>query len=249
MEVTGTQFILNKAIVIDIPNIQREEWLFANETAMSSYKIYYNQDNLAKDAILLEANLAEVLNCRKEFSNSDHIMILKYQVRCLMNMVPFSLTQALASEINQSNFLQPMELFEGQSMLAYRIDDENYLGHALPKVPTTERKTNSLFEDFIKDLNAVNRAELFAEDYYMPSQLEVSRDFTCSNPLLRCFLVANPLQASLERILKYMFARPFSKNQSMIFMELMPKMLQLKEQSNEFAKYFIDSPSAELNMD
>ena len=32
-------------------------------------------------------------------------------------------------------------------------------------------------------------------------------------------------------------------------MEIMPKMLSLSDASNEFAKYFIDSPNAELNIE
>jgi hypothetical protein len=35
----------------------------------------------------------------------------------------------------------------------------------------------------------------------------------------------------------------------MIFMEIMPLMLNLEEPSNEFAKFFIDSAQSDLNLD
>lgn len=71
---------------------------------------------------------------------------------------------------------------------------------------------NSLFEWFIKELNQKERDDLFAEDYYMPSEVELSRDISCSNPLMRCFESEVVKFGSLERILAYMFSRPFSKN-------------------------------------
>jgi len=37
-------------------------------------------------------------------------MLLKYQIRYLMNMVPFMLDHLLTHELNESNFLQPIEL-------------------------------------------------------------------------------------------------------------------------------------------
>lgn len=91
MEIVGTQLILHKKTIIDMPNIEREEWIFATEVAMSAYKIYYNQDHLDEDCLLLVSNLAEVLNASPEFTESDHSMLLKYQIRYLMNMVPFML--------------------------------------------------------------------------------------------------------------------------------------------------------------
>jgi hypothetical protein len=77
--------------------------------------------------------------------------------------------------------------------------------------------------------------------------VEVCRDPVSMNPLLRCFHAEPIFYGSVERILAYMFGRPYSKNQSMIFMEVMPHMLSQSQPSNEFAKFFIDSPNAELN--
>jgi len=68
MEIQGTQIIFKKKIIINIPNFERDEWIFSNEVAMAGYKIYYNQEDLEEDCLLLQANLAEVLNCREEFS-------------------------------------------------------------------------------------------------------------------------------------------------------------------------------------
>jgi hypothetical protein len=127
------------------------------------------------------------------------------------------------------------------------LHDPAYLQKMLKLVATTEREQKSLFEFFIKELDEHYRTALFAEDYYIPAQVEVSRDPVSMNPLLRCFLAEPIFYGSLERILAYMFGRPYSKNQSMIFMEVMPHMLGQSQPSNEFAKFFIDSPNAELN--
>jgi len=78
MEIYGTQLILNKDLVINMENYDRDEWLFSNDIAMSGYRRYFNHENLAKDAILLESQVAEVLNARPQFTNSDKIMLLKY---------------------------------------------------------------------------------------------------------------------------------------------------------------------------
>lgn len=105
MEIYGTQLIYKKRFIVDMPNYERDEWIFSNEIAMSGYKIYYNKDDLDEDCLMLQANLAEVLNIREEFSESDHSMLLKYQIRFLMNMVPFMLDHFLMNDINYTNFL------------------------------------------------------------------------------------------------------------------------------------------------
>lgn len=132
--------------------------------------------------------------------------------------------------------------------------DPGYIQDKLRQMKNDEgRKMKSLFEEFISKLSPELRESLMAEDYYIPSMLEVSRDKFCSNPILKCFNVEqkdgtkiNHL-ASIEKILEYMFSRPYSKNQSMIFMEIMPLMLEISESSNEYAKFFLDSPNALIN--
>lgn len=166
-----------------------------------------------------------MLNCREEFNESDHSMILKMQCRILMNMVPYWLDTLLVYDINESNFLQPLELLKTQSLLSIVLDDPGYVSDTLKALTQTNRDQPSIFEFFIKELNEKERDALFAEDYYIPRQEEVSRDIVCMNPLLRCFEQAEPMNAVLEKILEYMFQRPYSKNQSMIFIEIMPHML------------------------
>lgn len=65
--------------------------MFATEIAMSGYKVYFNLDDLEEECLLVQANIAEVLNIREEFNEADHTMLLKYHVRYVMNMVPFML--------------------------------------------------------------------------------------------------------------------------------------------------------------
>ena len=105
MEIIGTQLLLNKELIINMENFGRDEWQFANDIALAGYKKYYNAKTLQMDCILMQSRLAEVLNCRKELTESDHAMILRYQIRCLKNMVSFSLDSSLSGEINFSNFL------------------------------------------------------------------------------------------------------------------------------------------------
>lgn len=112
------------------------------------------------------------------------------------------------------------------------LHDPAYLQNVLKKVQTDERQVQSVFEFFIKELNDEERDALFAEDYYIPRMVEVSRDSVSSNPLLRCFESEPIFYGSLERILAYMFSRPYAKNQSMIFMEIMPLMLNQPQPSN-----------------
>jgi len=195
-----------------MPNFERDEWLFSTEIGMSGYKQYFNQRDLTDDCLLMQANIAEVLNFRPEFTESDHSMLLKYQIRVLMNMVPFTLDSFMQNEINWSNFLQPMELLNAQSFLDIMVHDPAYLQKALNEVPKTTRVQYSLFEDYIKILTEEDRKALFTEDYYIPSMFEVSRDSVCMNPLLRCFEADPIYYGSLERIMAYMFSRPYSKN-------------------------------------
>lgn len=78
LEILGTQVIINKKIIIEMPNFERDDWLFATEIAMSGYKIYFNEEDLDEDCLLLQSNLAEVLNARLEFHEADSSMLLKY---------------------------------------------------------------------------------------------------------------------------------------------------------------------------
>lgn len=48
----------------------------------------------------------------KEFSESDHSIILKMQVRLMMNSVPYRLDKLLVNELNYSNFLQPLQILD-----------------------------------------------------------------------------------------------------------------------------------------
>lgn len=107
---------------------------------MCGYKIYYNKDDLDEDCLLMQANLAEVLNCREEFTESDHSMLLKYQIRYLMNLVPFMLDHFVINDINFSNFLQPLEVLHGQSVCDIMLHDSAYLQDVLKKVSTDERE-------------------------------------------------------------------------------------------------------------
>jgi hypothetical protein len=174
--IIGTQFINKKQIIIKMPNFEREEWNFMNDVTMSGYKLYYNDGDLDEDCLLLQANLAEVINFRPGFNESDHIMILKYQIRFLMNMVPFILDQAMFFELNESNFLQPNEMMDGKSICEIMLDDHNSISDNLKLMSITEREKKSLFEFFIQELNEQERESILAEDHYIPSQLEVSRD-------------------------------------------------------------------------
>lgn len=131
MEIIGTVFILNKAIIYEMPNFEKEEWAFSSDICMSGSKFYYNQDNLDEEGLLLQAHLAEVLICREEFTESDHSMILKMQCRILMNMVPYWLDTLLVYDINESNFLQPLELLKTQSLLSIVLDDPGYVSDTL----------------------------------------------------------------------------------------------------------------------
>jgi hypothetical protein len=123
-----------------MPNFERHEWKYSNEIAMCGYKIYYNKDDLDEDCLLMQANLAEVLNCREEFTESDHSMLLKYQIRYLMNLVPFMLDHFVINDINFSNFLQPLEVLHGQSVCDIMLHDSAYLQDVLKKVSTDERE-------------------------------------------------------------------------------------------------------------
>lgn len=64
-QIYGTQFILNKRYIIDMPNFERNEWTFSSDVAMSGYKMYYNQTNLDEECLLMQANLSEVLLTRE----------------------------------------------------------------------------------------------------------------------------------------------------------------------------------------
>ena len=55
IEIIGTQLLLNKELIIDMHNYEREEWLFANDVAMAGYTKYYNQKTLACDCILMQS--------------------------------------------------------------------------------------------------------------------------------------------------------------------------------------------------
>jgi hypothetical protein len=95
-----------------MPNFEREEWAFSSDIVMSGFMFYYNQDNLDEECLLMQAGLSEVLNARPEFTESDHSMLLKMQIRILMNIVPYGLDMLLVYDINESNFLQPIELLK-----------------------------------------------------------------------------------------------------------------------------------------
>ena len=157
LEIEGTQFIYHRKYTVSLPNFTRDEWMFATEIGMSGYKIYYNFDDLDEDALLLQANLAEVLNARTEFQESDKSMLLKYQIRFLMNMVPFMLDHFLMRSFNFSNFLQPVELLDGQSLCDIMLEDPAYLQNKLKDAMTEERERYSLFEFFIKELDEEER--------------------------------------------------------------------------------------------
>jgi hypothetical protein len=104
MDIYGTQLILNKELVINMPNFKRDEYLFDNDVARSGYKRYINKNTLNKDAILFESYLAEVLSCREQFTEADHILLLRYQLRMLMNMIPYSLITSLSTRPTIGNF-------------------------------------------------------------------------------------------------------------------------------------------------
>lgn len=52
MEIIGTVFILNKAIIFEMPNYEKDEWAFSSDIVMSGSKFYYNQDNLDEEGLL-----------------------------------------------------------------------------------------------------------------------------------------------------------------------------------------------------
>jgi hypothetical protein len=137
-KIFGTQLIFRQKYVVNLPNFERDEWVFATDVAMSGYKIYYNYQDLDEDVLLLQSNLSEVLNIREEFNEADHTMLLKYQIRYLMNMVPFMLDQYLMFDLNYSNFLQPLELLNGQSCCDIMLHDPAYLQKTLKQVLTEE---------------------------------------------------------------------------------------------------------------
>jgi len=49
----------------------------------------------------------------------------------------------------------------------------------------------------------------------------------------------------MERILTYIFKQPRSVNYNRMLLYIMPQVLDLKELSQQFAMFFIDSPEAE----
>jgi hypothetical protein len=118
-------------------------------------------------------------------------------------------------------------------MLAYCIHDPHYLHSILKPAGVTPSDLLSLIDEILKDddLSEEVRAKIRQEDYFLPDSREVSRDPICSNPLLECFESSPPLQASLEKILKYLFAGQATVNESLMLMEAMPHILSLDEAS------------------
>lgn len=114
--IKGTQFVQNQTTVISMPNFTNQEFIFSNEVAMCGYKIYYNDANLKMDFMLFETQLTDVLLCRDDFLDSENEFIFRMLIRMLMNMIPTRLDLALYENINASNFLQPIELLDGNSM-------------------------------------------------------------------------------------------------------------------------------------
>jgi len=58
-------------------NFTNHEYIFSNEIAMMGYKIYYNDETMKHDFLLIETMLTDVILVRTEFSYSEMELIFR----------------------------------------------------------------------------------------------------------------------------------------------------------------------------
>ena len=176
-------------------------------------------------------------------------MILSQNIRTILNLVPNSIEVNLSSSINNANFLQPLEILDGQSICDLKLTSPLEMEESLQNIAEAERDRMSLLEIWLSDFTEEARDELYSLDQNLPKFDEVSRDPSFSSPLLRCISdEENQLQSSMERLLKYIFGQAPSYNYNSMLMVAMPYILDFKETSIQFGKFFVDSPNADINV-
>ena len=70
-----------------------------------------------------------------------------------MNMVPFILDQSLMKDMNESNFLQPIEILDSQSFCDISLPFHDILADILKRIYTTETEKYGILEHFIQELS------------------------------------------------------------------------------------------------
>ena len=110
-----------------MPNFKSADYQSNTKIANSGYKRYFKPNKEKASAILIEACLSnDILETQSFFSETEKLAILKSQIRTTLNMVPLDMDQILKMKPNtlsDNNFelFQPMELFQGNSMLDYYL--------------------------------------------------------------------------------------------------------------------------------
>lgn len=92
-------------MIINVPNHGATGWQFKSEVAKAGFIQYFNSKSGDNDVVLFQSRLSDEMLARNEFSEADHSIILKMQVRIMMNIVPYRLDKLMVYNLNYTNFL------------------------------------------------------------------------------------------------------------------------------------------------
>lgn len=83
-------------------------------------------------------------------------------------MIPTRLDHILYLDLNDSNFLQPLEILSGQCTCDLVLKMPFVVNESLKKLKTETRERLSMLEEFLKDYDEDERAAFFDEDVFFP---------------------------------------------------------------------------------